>query len=117
MRPATVNEERHTDEDTANARLPSGLVRQPAFVRLEAREAYGHFRDDARHDCTEPFVQRKRRLALHNPDASRDDTTWLRLPRCRRLQRVASVGSGWVHTPSALPDLESCMRTLMVSSG
>lgn len=75
-----VNGVRHTDENVANARLPCSFVRQPAFVRLEACEADGHFRDNARQDRAEPLVQRKWRFALHDSDASRDDTARLRLP-------------------------------------
>ena len=97
--------------------MPCGFIRQPTFVRLEAGEADGHFRDNARQNRTEPLVQRKWRLTLHNSDASRDDTTWFRLPRGRNLQCVACVVDERVHTPGALPDLESCIRTLMVSSG
>lgn len=51
-----VNSEKRTDENVANAGLPSGFICQPAFVRLEAREADGHFRDNARQDRAEPFV-------------------------------------------------------------
>jgi hypothetical protein len=76
---------RRTEENIPNARVPCGFIRQPAFVRLEAREADGHFRDNARQNRTEPLVQRKWRLALHYSDASRDYATWLRLPRRRNF--------------------------------
>lgn len=114
---ATVNDERRTNEDIANARLPCGLICQPTLVRLETRETDGHFGDDARHDRAEPLVQRQWGFTLHDADSSRDDAARFRLPRRCSIQCAACAGIEWVRTPVATPDLESCMRTLMVSSG
>ena len=65
---------RRTDKDIPNARLPRGFVRQPTLVRLEARKADGHLGDNAGHDRTQPFVQRKWCFTPHNANASCNDT-------------------------------------------
>ena len=107
-----------TDEDISNARLPCGLVRQPSLVRLEAGETDGHLGNDARQDRTEPLVQRKRSLALHDTDGRRDDAARFRLPNGASFS-LSSGARRWheSRTPAAVLALESCIRTLMVSSG
>lgn len=72
-----MREGRRTYEDAPDVRLARLLVRQPALVCLEAREADGHLGHDAREDGTEPLVQGKRGLPLDDQGARGDESSGL----------------------------------------
>ena len=105
-----------TQKDISDGGFPCFAICKPAFVRLETRKSYRHLWYYAGEYSTKTLVQRKWRLAAHNHGTSREKAARFGLnTEIGRVERLESRTI--VHTPGARPDLESCMRTLIVSNG
>jgi hypothetical protein len=111
-------ENAHTDEYPTNASCSCLSIREPRLVRLKTRETDGHFGDDPGKDCTEAFIQSERGFSADYHRASSYKATRLRL-----MSVDDGLGAGGQNrftiglTPGRRPDLDSCIRTLMVSRG
>lgn len=111
--------EQRTQEDIADGGFTRFTICKPAFVGLETRKPNCHLWDDAGEDGAKTLVQCERRLAPHYHGASGYESA--RFGLYENMGPHSSTRTAHHHvrarTPGARPDLESCMRTLMVSSG
>jgi hypothetical protein len=114
-RRAIGKEVRRTQEDIPDGGFPRFAICKPAFVRLEARKPYCHLWHYTGEYSAKTLVQRKQCLAAHDHGTSRDKAA--RFGLNAKIGRVESRTTVETHTPGARPDLESCMRTLIVSNG
>lgn len=111
--------EQRTQEDIAEGGFTRFTICEPAFVGLETRKPDCHLWYDAGEDGTKTLVQRERRLAPHNHDASGYEAARFGLYENMGhiRHRALRTTHARARTPGARPDLESCMRTFIVSSG